>query len=234
MRQDCTVTLATLADNQIEFNNKIYTEIVSPTTSRVWLDKNIGAVNTCNKELADYNTIEEYNTYESGCYGDYYQWGRKADGHQLRTSSTTLDAQVSIDNTNNKFVINENTANSADYGDWVDSNTLEERQTRWQSVTGNSVCPIGFRVPMLNEVNAEFADPAIAVTTLKLPYSGVRYSSYEAKIYSEGQYGAIWTTTIAEDPMNNYPMRANFSSTGYNTALDDKARGIPVRCIKAN
>lgn len=229
---NCTVTLPTLADDQIEFKNKIYTKIVSPTTQRVWLDKNLGAVNTCDKELSQYNSLEEYNANESDCFGDYYQWGRKADDHQLKSSSTTLDAQESINNTNRLFVINESTANSANYGDWVDNETLSTRQESWQSVTGNSICPVGFRVPTLNEVTAELGDPASAVTTLKLPYSGVRYSSYDAKIYGDGYYGAFWTTTIADSPMNHYPMRVNFSSTGHNIASDDASRGIPVRCIQ--
>ena len=44
---------------------------------RVWMDRNLGA-----SQVATSST-------DTNSYGDLYQWGRGADGHQLRISNTT-------------------------------------------------------------------------------------------------------------------------------------------------
>jgi len=45
------------------------------------------------------------NAQES-CFRNYYQWGRKTDGHQLATSIVTTNFQSNIINTNSQFSTN--------------------------------------------------------------------------------------------------------------------------------
>src|SRR6056297_1536419 len=52
-------------------------EVTNPTTGEIWMDRNLGAT-----QVATSST-------DADAYGDLYQWGRAADGHQLRTSGTT-------------------------------------------------------------------------------------------------------------------------------------------------
>ncbi|MDD2634267.1 MAG: hypothetical protein PHW82_02075 [Bacteroidales bacterium] len=51
--------------------------VSNPTTSKLWMDRNLGA-----SQFA-------INSTDVAAYGDLYQWGRAADGHQIRTSGTT-------------------------------------------------------------------------------------------------------------------------------------------------
>jgi len=52
-------------------------EVENPTTGKIWMNRNLGA-----SQVATSST-------DANTYGDLYQWGRAADGHQLRTSGTT-------------------------------------------------------------------------------------------------------------------------------------------------
>lgn len=51
-------------------------DVINPTTGHTWMDRNLGA-----SRAATSSTDTE-------AYGDLYQWGRAADGHQKRTSGT--------------------------------------------------------------------------------------------------------------------------------------------------
>ena len=50
---------------------------VTGEDGRIWLDRNLGAT----------QVATAYN--DTASYGHLYQWGRYADGHQIRTSSVT-------------------------------------------------------------------------------------------------------------------------------------------------
>lgn len=54
-----------------------YGYVYNPTTSKIWLDRNLGAT-----QVATSST-------DADAYGWLYQWGRLTDGHQIRTSTTT-------------------------------------------------------------------------------------------------------------------------------------------------
>ena len=57
-------------------NTGNYGTVVNPVTGKVWLDRNLGST-----QVATSST-------DAASYGDLYQWGRAADGHQVRTSAT--------------------------------------------------------------------------------------------------------------------------------------------------
>ena len=60
------------------FDGVEYNLITSPTTGRTWLDRNLGADRVATSAM------------DAQSYGWYFQWGRKADGHQLPTSTSTF------------------------------------------------------------------------------------------------------------------------------------------------
>ena len=64
-------------------NTGNYGTVVNPVTGKVWLNRNLGAT-----QVASSST-------DTASYGDLYQWGRAADGHQVRTPlSATQNTQA--------------------------------------------------------------------------------------------------------------------------------------------
>ncbi|GHB53105.1 hypothetical protein [Mongoliitalea lutea] len=79
----CTIELEVTKNiypKETLFCGDIYTEIIdviNPRTGRVWMDRNLGASQAAT------------HISDNLAYGDLYQWGRGADGHQCRNSGTT-------------------------------------------------------------------------------------------------------------------------------------------------
>jgi uncharacterized protein (TIGR02145 family) len=119
-----------------------YGTVTSPYTSKVWMDRNLGA------------TRAAQSVNDEAAYGDLYQWGRKTDGGQLRTATTT-STQLSTYTTASTFYVTVNpwTNDPNWYTTTGSSYTLQP----WSSLDGgvNNPCPSGFRVPTTAEWNAE-------------------------------------------------------------------------------
>jgi len=186
--------------------------VVVGLAGKIWMDRNLGAtqVATSGSDILS--------------FGDLYQWGRRTDGHQLRTSTVISVLATSDTPEHGDFITN----SSAPY-DWLGTQNLN----LWQGASGaNNPCPSGFRLPTQTELNDErllwsssntagaFASP------LKLPAAGSR--SYSAGALSTG-YGNYWTSTI--EVTSAY--RLSFGTTGFaNMGSRYNASGFSVRCIK--
>ena len=110
-------------------------EVENPATGKTWMDRNLGA-----SQVATSSTDED-------AYGDLYQWGRAADGHQVRTSGTTTTLSNSDTPGHSNFIL----APITPY-DW----RSPQNDNLWQGVSGtNNPCPSGFRLPTLAEWLAE-------------------------------------------------------------------------------
>jgi hypothetical protein len=61
-------------DVSITHNGTSYGTVKSPYTGKIWLDRNLGASQVCdrNNSFTDNN---DYVTSQQNCFGDYYQWG---------------------------------------------------------------------------------------------------------------------------------------------------------------
>ncbi len=207
----------TTTDTTITHNGVSYKTVKSPTTGRIWLDRNLGAARVC----------QTFN--DTACYGDYYQWGRNTDGHQDSTSSTTSTQATNVTNVGHMSFINK-------HFDWAKSgvdNNGATRAVNWSKTDGSSVCPVGFRVPTKDELSAEFAnihnkDDAFN-SFLKLPTNGGRnfWSGYMELV---GSTGVIWSAT-PQGTNNAY--RVSYYSSNMNIALNPRAMGEAIRCIKA-
>lgn len=112
------------------------TSIVDVTTStgKTWMDRNLGAA-----EVAASST-------DPASYGDLYQWGRAADGHEKRTSVITA-GPVAAGSEGANFITTSDSPR-----DWLST----KDDTRWGATkTAHDPCPTGYRVPTAAELDAE-------------------------------------------------------------------------------
>lgn len=217
-----------ILDDDVEtlyHNGTAYGTVTSPYTGRVWLDRNLGATQVC-------TAFDDTN-----CYGDYYQWGRNADGHENSLSKIT-DLQA-IDVTmvgHGDFIAYSQPyrydwAIEADPAGWV-------RAANWSETDASSVCPIGFRVPTVEELKAELLDMGSAqindngipqenafTSFLKLPSSGYR-NFYTGSMRVVGLIGFLWSSSTGYTTSAFINFAANISQVHM---ISGRTTGIPIR-----
>ena len=218
--QSCSITIEVFAFQQQFPAGTVFcpggvttvVDVTNPTTGQIWMDRNLGASQVATSS-SDVNS-----------YGDLYQWGRRADGHQCRTSPTTPTLSSVDQPTHGNFILTPSAPN-----DW----RSPQNANLWQGVNGvNNPCPNGYRIPTETEINAERISWSVNTSVgafgspLKWPLPGYRQYSNGA-LSNVGTYGFYWTSTIGSD--SRY-LRFYSSSAGM---LDyPRANGLTVRCIK--
>ena len=179
-----------------------YSTITSPTTGRVWMDRNLGASRACT------------SFDDEACYGDYYQWGRNADGHEKSTSAiSSIQATSTHSTTNGEFITGSE--------DWTSSDSYGYfRGLDWK------VCPKGFRVPTIQELIAEnIQDRNDAFSKLKLPSAGGRYYG---SLSDQGDYGTVWSRSANGSASEGFGIYSSYTDSGSYS----RAYGLSVRCLK--
>ncbi len=212
-----------------------YGVITSAATGKKWLDRNLGSSRAA-------QAVDDYQAF-----GDMFQWGRLADGHQLvtRTGMGDVDAtgvtgatsaispfETSATDvpTTNKFIIN---ADAATKLDW----RATQNDNLWQGVSGvNNPCPTGWRIPTQAEWAAEtLTTGPDAFTKLKLTYNGQRDVS-TSNFHLTGTTGAYWTSTIRPSTTTpGYTRMLQIDATTANvtnTSYTNRGMGQACRCIK--
>jgi uncharacterized protein (TIGR02145 family) len=200
---------------------------------------------------------QQKHTPAADNYGDLYQYGRKADGHQIRTTSTVsgpvptdADGQVA--------------SGHAAYGKFIFNNTLHPynwrgslRNDLWnrgsesspQKYVGNDPCPPGWRVPTrtefeavadagLNTRSAWFSSPTpgfllrpagTSENTIFLPAAG--YRGYNTGVLlSVGTQGYYWNSSVSAV----YSYSASdlfFESTRIGVGSAYRAMAHSIRCV---
>ena len=206
------VTNFILSDDSIQFHGKRYKPVTSPHTGRVWLDRNIGASRKC--------TSYDYLL----CYGDLFQWGRAYDGHESSIDSTTVLA-TDINNAGAEFI-----GGSSDWAS-TDLSYGNARATNWLKTDGSTVCPVGYRVPLRSELEAEVGDISNKETAyanfLKFPAAGHRNYN-DANFYGVGTRGTVWSVSSTLNGASHF----GFYSISYWESNGYRAWGLSVRCIK--
>lgn len=180
---------------------------------RCWLDRNLGA-----SQVATSST-------DTAAYGDLFQWGRGADGHQLRTSGTTSTLSNSDTPGHGNFI-----TTSSSLMDW----RSPQNGNLWQGVSCvNNPCPPGWRIPTECEWNTErlswASNNAAGAfdSSLKLPLAGGRSSS-DGSLTGIDSSGNYWSCTTYSTETS----RLTFNSSYAYTSSIRRAFGRSVRCIK--
>jgi uncharacterized protein (TIGR02145 family) len=190
-------------------NPTVINEVLNPTTGRIWMDRNLGA-----SRVATSSTDVQ-------AYGDLYQWGRRADGHQCRNSATR------------------NVLSSIDqplHGDFITSGSdwrNPSNNNLWQGVNGiNNPCQTGFRIPTETEFNAERLSwvsnnaSGAFIAAAKFVKGGYRFGN--GNIADLGVYGHYWCSNIAVG--TSYSVWFNDAVVSGN--YYERAPGFSIRCIK--
>jgi uncharacterized protein (TIGR02145 family) len=208
------LTAAEILQNYNALRPRFAIAEVTSATGRIWMDRNLGAAQVATN-ISDVNA-----------YGDLYQWGRGADGHEKITSSTTNVLSNNVRPDHGEFIIS-TTSN------WLSSNNVN----LWQGKSGvNNPCPNGFRVPTpaewtieINSWGGNTAANAFS-SPLKLTLTGGRNGG-DGSMGWDGQYGHYWTSTS----VGGYPTwEVSFSLSGdpVQVADGEPSSGFSVRCIK--
>ncbi len=213
-----------------------YGVIISPTTGRKWLDRNLGAS----------QAATAYNDYLA--YGHLFQWGRPVDGHQLinYTSSTagaavngmTATLATSDSPGNNLFITANTTApdgNGVWHYDWRDN----QNNNRW-ATNKQGPCPSGWHVPTTNEWQAEtgLTNMTTAYSQLKLTAAGRRFGEIdgqglEGTLLRIGDRGFYWSSTPGTNAGDAYYANFFYSPATVNLSnVSGRSYGYNVRCIK--
>lgn len=217
--EDQSVTIL-ITDEDIVHNNIHYESAESSYTGKIWLDKNLGASNVC------------VSANDSSCYGDFYQWGRDKDGHQIPSSNTTSIQATNTNSAGTDFITADITM---DY-DWAKSADADgsDRASKWSRTDGSSICPSLYRVPTITELTVEIDSISTNVLNmsqmfdsyLKLPSAGFRNYS-DGSITSQDIYGSIWSSSV-----NGSKSDYVYFYIGISTGYSNRASARSVRCIK--
>jgi uncharacterized protein (TIGR02145 family) len=170
-------------------------------------------------------------------FGDLYQWGRRADGHKIRTSGTTSTLSSTDNPGHNDFILTGAGAGGSPF-DW----RSPQYDNLWQGLNGiNNPCPSSYRLPTNTELNAERAtwssnDAAGAFASpLKLPMAGFRKRD-NGSLYDAGSYGYYWSSTVNSTNLYGVDVLVseilNFSNPTAVMENQLRANGFSVRCIK--
>ena len=210
----------------IDENGKILSKpwvygTVTTRTGRIWMDRNLGA-----SRVATSST-------DTQAYGDYYQWGRPADGHEKHIVSGTANDYTTVRSTSTVPVNNKYIFPSDGSWDWL----VTPNNTLWTGVNApNNPCPSGFRIPTESEWAAEaavFTSNNVAGSFeagygLRLTVGGMAGSPNN--ITAIGNYGQYLTQTAYDNGRVKY-----FGVISYATWFDTnyyKITGQSCRCIK--
>ena len=213
------------------------TKVVDVTFGgRTWMDRNLGA-----RRVA--TAINDVLSY-----GNHYQWGRPADGHEITVwngdtptsgrgfaDATALNALAASDTPGHpNFIL----TNASPY-DWRNDNN----NNRW-ATANQGPCPAGYHVPTDAQWATADAFNGGAATNggttvgwdnntetyesaLKLPSAGYR-DRFNGLLYNQGANGHYWSSTVSGAAARSL----YFSSTVATTSNDTRAHGFSVRCLK--
>ncbi len=203
-----------------------YGIITSPTTGKKWLDRNIGA-----KQAAT-------NIYDYLAFGDLFQWGRPADGHQLMNwQSSTVGVPVNSETTDIKSATDipghaKFITVLAAPRDWREDNNMG---TRW-TAQPQGPCPIGWHIPAnvdwKAEMNGEDNTLSGSYSWLKLTICGSRDNKTGLEYMAEYRYASYWGSGSNGVTIVDAVSVSADDNTVLSASIQNLCTGNAVRCIR--
>jgi hypothetical protein len=194
---------------------------------KIWLRQNLGSPHI------------PLHEGDEASFGDYFQWGRWDDGHQLPgsgvvTGSATLQNPSHISSGNPNFIIG-STSSTAWWGMGVSSDSWTGNIVT--STNGKDPCAVlgaGWRMPTITDWQnvSTYEDITSTISAfmsnLKLPSAGYRWPS-QGGVYTSGT-GHYWSATSSD----NGNGRAFSFDPNYVPFFDAASRGtgLSCRCVK--
>ena len=195
--------------------------------TQTWMDRNLGA-----RRVA--TAINDVLSY-----GNYYQWGRPADGHEIYVwngttlttgrgfyNATLLEALATSDEPGHpNFIL---TNNNVTFYDWRSDNN----NNRW-ATANQGPCPTGYHVPTeaqwvtANAFGTWNNNTDTYNSALKLPSAGLR-DRLDGSLGTQGTGGRYWSSTVD----GTSARLLYFHSTAAFTYHFPRAYGFTVRCLK--
>ena len=205
--------------------------------TQTWMDRDLGA-----RRVA--TAIDDVLSY-----GNHYQWGRPADGHEITVwngatptsgrgfaDATALEALSATTTPGHPNFILTN----AGTFDWL---ATQADPDRW-ATANQGPCPAGYHVPTNTEWNTADAFDGGAATNggatvgwdnntetyesaLKLPSAGYR-ERINGLLLIQGTHGYYWSSTVS----GTNARRLRFYSTAAETLTINRAGGFSVRCLR--
>ncbi len=158
------------------------------------------------------------NIEDTTCYGDYFQWGREADGHQ------------DLNNTAANFILGKATYSY----DWTNEDQDGSSRAEYlKKFDGTGICPQGYRVPTGFEFYKElknYTKYTAYSNTIRIPLAGKR-SAINAEVQHDGKYAELWTTNPLTTRADALRMDKNYANS---TTQELRATGASIKCIEQN
>lgn len=204
--------------------NVTYGILTSAITHRKWLNRNLGAPNVAGA----------YDDWQN--MGDLFQWGRKADGHQLVNRAATSNATTAVNGTTTTLSLTDDVGHSqfiiattAPF-DWH----TPQKGDLWQQSGGvNNVCPAGWHVPSRIEWEAE------QLGTVQDAYNKLKITTGGSRKFNDGEItgvftsGLYWTSTVFSGSiLSPYSFNLSVAAHGNSSTGNVQTMGYSVRCIK--
>jgi hypothetical protein len=197
---------------------------------REWLNLNLGAA-YANINHGSFNVnAQASSSTDFLAFGNYFEWGRKPDGHELTSWTCATCYSFTYGSTTTK-------SNNPSHSLYITGGSPYNWQvtfdpTLWDGVNAtNNPCPFNYRLATTSEWNAWATAGGVttaatgSTSSLKLTTNGYLHSSVRVQLTGSQFY---W----AGDAINSGGIGNYWGAGTANTNWTEKTAGVPVRCIK--
>lgn len=186
-----------------------------------WLDRNLGA-----EPMPFVPAEDATGNADPRLFGDLFQWGRLADGHQDRESDITDTLSTTDVPGHGDFITTDS---------WPKDWRSPQNNDLWGGVNGtNNPCPPGWRLPVSSELQIESQSwvtrnaAGAYASPLKWPVEGRR--SNLGPVSHLGSAGWAWTSTVVEN--QSHAIGVSYSGLHAGMSASIRADGKGVRCVR--
>ena len=204
----------------------IYGVVTNPVTHRTWINNNLGA-RYANVNDASFDPQQQATSpTDFLATGFLYQWGRKADGHEviIRTGVSTPQFGTTVVKENNPA----HSLFIKSSGDW----RVTEDNTLWANdASDNNICPLGFRVPtkaeFITERDSWVSSNAAGAIASNEAWSKTGFRWDTSGLMGAENFGIYWTKDASGTDADYF-----YFDAGASIVPASKAFAMAIRCIK--